>query len=288
MRHYQRFSFVMLKPLALAAFLTATSIIAQAQDGDVVARVDGHEITKADVAVAEDMFGPQLGAMPEDAKLSVIVNALIELRIVSEAARGAGVTEQEDYKRQMAFFDEQTLRSLYVDQQVAASVTDEAVRSVYDQHVSSLPAILERRLRHILVADQDKARGIVAALGDGESFAELAEKHSLDAVSKANGGDLGFVAEEQIMPEIEAAVASLEVGEFTRDPVKTAFGFHVVLLEEVRDRPAPAFEELAPQIRQSLEANAEQQLIAGLRAGAQVEKLVPDVTPPQEDDGHGH
>ncbi len=288
MRHYLHCSFARMKPIALAAFLAATPTIALAQDGDVVARVDGHEITKADVAVAEEMFGPQLGTMPDDAKLSVIVNALIELRIVSEAARGAGITDQDGYKRQMAFFDEQTLRSLFVDQQVAAAVTDEAVRAIYDQHVASLPKVQERRLRHILVTDEEKAREVVSALRNGEAFADLAEKHSLDAVSKANGGDLGFLAEDQIIPEIQAAVASMEAGQFTQDPVQTAFGFHVVQLEESRDRPAPAFEALAPQIRQSLEMNAERELIAGLRAGAQVEKLVPDVSPPQEDDGHDH
>lgn len=288
MRHYQLLPVVALKRLALAALLATTSTLGWAQDGDVVARVDGHEITTTDVAIAEEMYGPQLGNMPEDAKLSIIVNALIELRIVSEAARVAGVTEQDAYKRQMAFFEAQTLRSLYVDQQIAANVTDEAVRGVYDQHIASLPAVQERRLRHILVTDEGEAREIIAALQEGQPFAELAEKRSTDPVSRAKGGDLGFVAEGQIMPEVEAAAASLEAGEFTQTPIKTAFGFHVVLLEETRNRPAPTLEELATQIRQSLEANAERQLIAGLRAGAQVEKLVPDVTPPQGDDGHEH
>lgn len=288
MRSLSFFTPQALKRLACATLLTASATLAYAQDGEVVARVNGYEITIADVALAEEMYGPQLGQMPEDARLSVIVNALIELRIVSEAAREAGVTDQDAYKRQMAFFDAQTLRSLFIEQRVAAAVTDEAVRAAYDRQIASIPSVPERRLRHILVASDAEAREIIAALSLGQSFAELAQAHSLDAVSKAKGGDLGFVPEGQIMPEIDAAVSGLEPGEFTRDPVETAFGFHVVLLEEARDRPAPAFEAVAPQLRQSLEAAAERRVIDELRAAAAVEKLVPDVAPPGGHDGHDH
>lgn len=277
-----------LKRLACVVLLAAAPALAHAQDGDVVARVDGHEITTDDVAVAEEMYGPQLGDMPEDARLSVLVNALIELRIVSEAARGVGVADQDAFRRQMAFFEAQTLRSLYLEQQVAATVTDAVVRAAYGDQVASTPSVPERRLSHILVASEDEAREIIAALDAGQPFSELAREHSLDPVSKVNGGELGFVAEGAIMPEIEAAVAALEAGEFTREPVRTAFGYHVVLLEEVRSSPPPAFEAVEPQLRQSLEAAAERRLIAELRAGAEVEKLVPDVAPPQEDHGHEH
>ncbi|MEX4009903.1 foldase protein PrsA [Neoaquamicrobium sediminum] len=288
MRSLSFFTPQALKRLACATLLTTSATLAYAQDDEVVARVAGHEITRADVAVAEEMYGPQLGQMPSDARLSVIVNALIELRIVSEAAREAGVTEQDDFKRQLAFFEAQTLRSIFVEQRVAAAVTDEAVRAAYDQQIASIPSVPERRLRHILVASEAEAREIIAALSSGQPFAELAQAHSLDAVSKANGGDLGFLPEGQIMPEIDEAVSGLESGEFTQDPVETAFGFHVVLLEDMRDRPAPAFETVAPQIRQSLAAAAERRVIDELRTSAEVEKLVPDVAPPQEDDGHDH
>lgn len=288
MRSLSFFTPQALKRLACATLLTTSATLGYAQDGEVVARVNGHEITRADVAVAGEMYGPQLGQMPEDARLSVLVNALIELRIVSDAAREAGVTEQDDFKRQLAFFEAQTLRSIFVEQRVAAAVTDEAVRAAYDRQIASIPSVPERRLRHILVASEAEAREIIAALSTGQPFAELAQAHSLDAVSKANGGDLGFLPEGQIMPEIDEAVSGLEPGEFTQDPVETAFGFHVVLLEDMRDRPAPAFETVAPQIRQSLGAAAERRVIDELRASAEVEKLVPDVAPPQEDDGHDH
>lgn len=276
-------------PARLAvALLLATTSFGYAQEGNVVARVDGHEITQADVAVAEEMFATQLGDMPADAKLSVIVDALIELRLLAEAARGAGVTDNDAYKREIGFLESQTLRSFYVDEQVAAAVTDDAVRAIYDQQVGSIPKVVEHRLRHILVASEEEAREIIAALEAGEPFAELAEARSLDAVSKAGGGDLGFLAAGQMIPEIEEALSALQPGEFAREPIQTAFGYHVILLEESRDRPPPPFESVAAQIRQQLEAASERRLIADLRTKADVQKLVPDVAPPQEDDGHDH
>ncbi|MBP0440506.1 peptidylprolyl isomerase [Tianweitania sediminis] len=260
-----------------------------AQDAGVVGRVNGKDITADDLAIAEQMYSQQLGQMPADAKRSLLVDALIDLRIVAEAARAANVPEQEAYKRQLAFFEDQTLRSLFLEQRVGEAITDASVRAAYDEQAAKIPPVLERRLRHILLRSETDALAVIDALKGGKSFAELAQERSADEVSNVNGGDLGFVADGQVVPEIDVAAAKLQPGEFTQTPVASAFGFHVVLLEETRNRPAPAFETVAPQIRQSLEATEERRIIAELKAGAKVEKLVPDVAPPQgEEDGHEH
>lgn len=277
-----------LRPLAFALLMTTISGSAFAQADDVVARVNGKDITRADVSVAEEMYGPQLGTMPADARLSVIVDTLIEMRIISDAAKDAGIDDQDDYKRQMEFFERQTLRAIFMEQKAADTVTDEAARQIYDRQIALIPAIPERRLRHILVASEDEAKQVIASLAEGTPFAKLAADRSLDVVSKANGGDLGFIVEGQTVPEVDQAARELKVGEFTKEPVRSAFGFHVVLLEESRDRPPPAFELVEPQIRQSLKAAEERRISGELRAAAKVEKLVPDVAPPQEDDGHDH
>lgn len=276
--------------VAGAILSTALSLppFAYSQDGKVVARVNGQEITVDDLAIAEQMYSQQLGQMPEDAKRSVLVDALIDLKIVAAAARAANMAEQDTYKRQLAFFEAQTLRSLFLEQRVAAAVPDAAVRAAYDEQAAKIPPVLERRLRHILLRSESEAVEVIEALKSGRPFAELAQERSADEMSKANGGDLGFVAEGQVMPEIDFAAGQLQPGEFTQTPVATAFGFHVVLLDETRNRPAPAFETIAPQIRQSLEASEERRILSELRAGAQIEKLVPDVTPPEGEDGHEH
>jgi len=272
----------------VASTILTLAPLAYSQDSEVLARVNGNAITAADLALAEQMYAQQLGQMPEDAKRSVLVDALIELRIISDAARAAGATDQDAYKRQMAFFEAQTLRSVFLEQRVASAVTDAAVRAAYDEQAGRIPVVLERRLRHILLQNANEAKDVIEALKTGQPFAELAKERSADDVSKANGGDLGFVAEGQTLPEVDAAAGALKPGEFTQEPVASAFGFHVVMLEEERNRPAPPFETIAPQIRQALEAAEEQRIISEIRTGAEIEKLVPDVSPRQTEDGHDH
>lgn len=270
----------------LAASMSASP--ASAQENKVVARVNGVEITAADVAVAAEMYANQLGSMPDDARLSLLVDELIALRLASEAAKAASIDNDPAYKRQIAFFESQTLRSVFLAGEVAKRVDDAAVRKAYDDQLARIPPVEELRLRHILLASEAEARDVITALEGGKDFAELAAERSADEASKAEGGDLGYLASGQSMAEIDAAAASLQPGTYAREPVKSAFGFHVLKLEERRTRPAPPFEALAGQIRASLEQAATQAIMAELRTGAAVEKLVPDVAPPAADDGHDH
>lgn len=280
-------------PATLSAIAIGLSLFyghpALAQDdAAVVARVNGEEITEADLALAEEAFSAQLGDMPEDARRSILVDALIDMRLAADAAKADGVHERDAFKRRMAFLEEQTLRSIYADEALKDAVTEDAVRAVYDEQLSAIPVEEEARLRHILVASSTEAQEVIGELTAGASFEDLAREKSLDPVSKSSGGDLGFLGKDEMLPEIASAVASLDAGDHTIEPVETAFGFHVVRVDEVHNRPGPTFEEVAPRIRQAMEARAQRELIAGLRRSAEIEKLVPDVAPPPADDGHQH
>lgn len=273
---------------AFVGFSLLSVPYALAQDPQVVARVNGEEMTAADLQLAEEAFAPQLGEMPDDARRSILVDALIDMRLAANAARADKIDERDAFKRRMTFLEEQTLRSIYADEALNDTVTDAAVRAVYDEEISKIPAMPETKLSHVLLPTAAEAEDVIEALASGTSFDSVAREKSLDEVSKANGGDLGFLAEDEILPEIASAVADLEAGQFTAIPVESAFGFHVVRVDEIRNRPAPAFEEIGPQIRQALEARAQRDLVAGLRESAEIEKLVPDVAPPKPDDGHQH
>ncbi|HAU77594.1 MAG TPA: PpiC-type peptidyl-prolyl cis-trans isomerase, partial [Agrobacterium sp.] len=112
---------------------------------------------------------------------------------------------------------------------------------------------------------------------------------STDTVTGSKGGDLGFRPRQALPAEINTALDGLKPGDFAKTPVETAFGFHVVRLDEMRNTPPPSFETVAPQIRQSLETAEIRRIVTGLRSSAKVEKLVPDVAlPAASDDGHNH
>ncbi len=273
---------------AVSLATLALASTAQAQDTKPVARVGAIEITEADLAIAMQMYSAQIASMPDDAKRSVVVDALIDLGLIAQSARAGGLDQTDDYKRQLSFFENQTLRSIYMEAEVAKRVDDAAVRKAYDDQVAAAPPVEEIRMSHILLTDEAEAKAVIDALKAGGDFAALAQEKSLDQASKAKGGDLGFAEVGTSVAEVEAAVAGLAPGEVADQPAKTPFGYHVVRLEEKRTQPAPAFEELQPQLRQMLEAQAAQAIIADLRAATTVEKLVPDVQPPESDDGHDH
>ncbi|MCT9000477.1 peptidylprolyl isomerase [Chelativorans intermedius] len=269
------------------AGLTFQPVLAVGQE-DVVARVNGEVLTTADVAMAAEIYGDQLAGAPEEARRSAIVDVLIDMRIAADAARAEGIEEEDGFRRQMAFLRNQTLRALFLEQRVAEAVSDEAVRKAYDEKISEVPPVEEVRLRHILLSTEQEAEDVVAALDNGADFAALASERSKDEASRNAGGDLGFVTVGQTIAAVDEAAAELAPGEYTASPVKSAFGFHVVEVEERRNRPAPSFETVAPQIRRALESAAAQRIMNELRTEAKVEKLVPDVPLPQADDGHNH
>lgn len=266
--------------------LIAFSWTAQAQDAGVVARVGDVEITEADMVTAAAMYGDQLDNMPDDAKRSVTVDALIDIELARAAAKKAGLDQSDAFRRQMAFLEGQALRAAFMDAEFAKRVDDAAVQKAYDAYIAEQKPVEEFRASHILLGSEADAVAAIDRLKAGEDFATVAAELSLDQASKQKGGDLGFVTRGSSLPEIETAVSNLKSGAFTEQPVQSSFGYHVIRLEEVRSRPAPTLEALKPQLRQALEGQAAQQVAAELRAATKVEKLVPDVQPSQADDGH--
>lgn len=128
----------------------------------------------------------------------------------------------------------------------------------------------EYRARHILVNDEAEAVEIIAALGDGADFAELAVAHSLDA-SGPEGGELGWFAPGQMIPAFTEAVQALAPGEYTPAPVATQFGWHVIQLEDSRDITPPPLDEVRPQIREILQTRELRAFMDELRAAAEIE-----------------
>lgn len=264
------------------------STAAFAQDDAVVARVGATEITESDLAVAEQVFASQTADMSPEARRSLLVDNLIELELVVQAAAEEGIRDEPEYQQRVEFLADQTLRSIYFERRLGDAVSEDAVRAEYDRFIEQTPPVDEIRPMHILAPDLETAEAVIGRLAEGEEFEDVAREVSLDDASKAHGGDLGFAEADAILKEIGDAAAELEPGEYTQTPVESAFGFHVVKLAERRTRPAPDFETLAPQIRQGLQAAAMQRISAELRERTVVEKLVPDVEDETSEDGHQH
>ena len=175
-----------------------------------------------------------------------------------------------------------------------AATTDEAMKKVYDEAAKQISGEQEVHARHILVETEDEAKAIKAELKKGADFAELAKKKSKDP-GAADGGDLGFFTKDQMVPEFSAVAFALEPGKIS-DPVKSQFGWHIIKVEEKRNRKAPDFDQVKPQIETYVTRKAQAEYVAKLResregrahgSGRQYAAL-PDAAKPSElEDGAG-
>lgn len=160
--------------------------------------------------------------------------------------------------------------ALIRDVLAASPVTDDEVAKEYEKLAKEQSGAKEYKARHILVETEDQAKAIIAKLGQGESFADLA-KDSQDPGSAARGGDLDWNSPETFVPPFSQAMVALEKGKFTMTPVKTQFGFHVIQLDDTRDAQPPSLEAVQPQLRKQLERQRVIDLQKSLRDKAKVE-----------------
>jgi peptidyl-prolyl cis-trans isomerase C len=152
-----------------------------------------------------------------------------------------------------------------------AATTDEAMKKVYAEAAKQIEGEQEVHARHILVESEDEAKAIEAELKKGADFAELAKKKSKDP-GAADGGDLGFFTKDQMVPEFSTVAFALEPGKIS-DPVKSQFGWHVIKVEEKRNRKAPDFEQVKAQIETYVTRKAQAEYVAKLRESAKVERM---------------
>lgn len=261
---------------ALAAAIGLAGTAALAQDAAVVANVDGHAITEADLELALAELEPQLGHLPVPQRRAAALSTLLEIRLLSAAAEARQLDQSDDFTRRMEFLRGRALHSAYIDAEVAPRVTDEALRARYDTEIAAIEPVEEVRARHIIVASREEAAAVIAELDAGGDFEALARERSTDGAA-SEGGDLGYFGPGQMVPAFEEAALALEVGSHSSEPVETQFGWHVIKLEDRRRQQLPAFEEVQQQLRSLLLRETYLEAVDGLRADAEIEIEDPEI-----------
>jgi peptidyl-prolyl cis-trans isomerase C len=256
---------------ALAMVLLA-GLPARAEDANpVLAKVNGSEIRQSDVMLAEEELGPSLAQMDPATKKDNVLSFLIDMKIVAKAAEDKKIENNEDFKKRLAFTRNRLLMDSLLASEGKAATTDEAMKKVYEDAAKQISGEQEVHARHILVATEDEAKAVEEELKKGADFAELAKKKSKDP-GASDGGDLGFFTKDQMVPEFSAVAFTLEPGKIS-DPVKSQFGWHVIKVEEKRNRKAPDFDQVKGQIETYVTRKAQADYVAKLREGAKVERM---------------
>lgn len=257
--------------VCLAVILMAGQPL-RAQDANaVIAKVNGSEIRQSDLAVAEEELGPSLQQMDPSTRRENLISFLIDMKIVAKAADAKKVGDTADFKQKLAFARDRLLMDSLLATEGKTAVTDDAMKKVYEDATKQVSGEKEVRARHILVPTEEEAKAIKAELDKGADFAKLAKEKSKDP-GAADGGDLGFFTKEQMVPEFSAVAFALEPGKIS-DPVKSQFGWHVIKVEEARDKKPPAFDQVKGQIETFVVRKAQADYVTKLRTEAKVERL---------------
>jgi peptidyl-prolyl cis-trans isomerase C len=273
---------------------SSSSSSAGAASDPVVARVNGTDIRESDLAMAEDDLGAEIQQLPPDHRREQLISYVADVMLAAQAAEARNLQKTDDFKQREAFFRRKLLMGLMLQDHARSLVTEEALRKVYDEQIKPMGAAEEIRARHILFrADpkdekaqaeaQARAQAALERLKKGEDFATVASELTEDPSGKENGGDLDYFSKDQMVPEFANVAFQMYPGQMS-NPVRTQFGWHIIKLEDRRNRPVPEFEKVRPQIETFLVRRGQTELISQLREKAKIERLdksaPPAATPP--------
>ncbi len=271
------------KPLAvvLATLLTIALAppLAHAGTGDdtVVATVNDHPITAHEIDMRLQSLPPQIrGQFASGPRRKQLVEQVILGYLMAEEARKEGLDHSKEFKEGMAQAREALLARLYMKKHVETEgePSEAELRKEYEKRLPQLSPPPQIHARHILVKTKEEAEKARKRIVEGgESFEAVAKEVSIGP-SAAKGGDLGFFGKGRMVPAFEKAAFALKKGEVS-EPVKTQFGWHIIKVEEKRERKAPTFEEikgrLAQQLVQERYRSQLKALTEGLKKKARIE-----------------
>jgi len=251
---------------ALALGLTLPCSGLTAEDDVVLARVNGTPITRAEV---RSLMARQKQPVDEEQALQELIN----VELLYQQARKNGIDKDPAVQLEIKRTTEGLLASSYLKRYLEKLKIDEAaLKARYEQEIKqSFSGQKEFKARHILLDSKEAAEDIIRQLDQGADFTELAKKHSTGPSGK-NGGDLGWFKPEQMVKAFSDAAIQLKPGSYSKTPVKTQFGWHVILLEDTRPVEPPAFEAVRQQLTTRMTAEALRKHMEELRQQAKIEK----------------
>ena len=268
--------------ISLMVALLATFIIPVAQakgTATIAAEVDGGKITKAEVMNALKTLSVK--EADREKVYPALVDQMINERLIDAEIAKSKIESDPEFKTRLEAMKSQLIKTLFIEKHLKKNVTEKAVKDEYKKLKKANKGKKEAHARHILVKTEEEAKQIIKDLDNGAQFQMLAIERSSDPSAK-NGGDVGFFAEDEIVPEFSKAAFKLKPGTYTKEAVKSQFGWHVIYLEAKRDRVVPDLKAVEKTIRTKLGQESVESLIKGLRAKADIKRFDMDGNPIKE------
>jgi peptidyl-prolyl cis-trans isomerase C len=256
---------------ACAVLISSPSSAEEQGTGEnpVLAVVNGTEIHRSEVVESARSLPPEYQSQI-DQILPALVERYVDLKLIADRAESTGIANDPEVKEMVARLQVDVEREVFLRRYLKEHVTDAMLQARYQEFLKAHPPEAEVHARHILVPTEEEAKAAIAKIASGQSFDQVAAEMSKGS-SAQKGGDLGYFVKGDMVPEFAEAAFAMKPGEVSKEPVKTQFGYHIIKIEDRRDRQPPSFD----QVKANLESDAQQELIASLikdlRSAAKVE-----------------
>lgn len=261
---------------AFACLLANSSVLAD-EDHDnpsaehaenkTVATVNGKPISSLALARVTD----QLSAQGQTPNRDQILQELINLEVLTQEAERLELDKNQDVATALQLQYTQTMANAYLGEfSRDLRISEDEIRSKYEEQIAAIK-ISEYKASHILLENEEDALNVIEEIASGGNFAVLAETYSTGPTG-LTGGDLGWFQPENMEPEFSAAVADLEIGDTTKTPVKTKFGWHIIQLNDTRSAAKPDYSPAVKSgIQTTLLRDAMAERVDELRSAATIE-----------------
>ena len=265
----------MIKNIALASMMLLT--IGQAKD---YGTVNGEAISETDIAVTIAQTGMNFDSL-DDAMKKRVLEMVVDRKLLTQAAEKSGIEKSEAYTTQLKSLKRDLALDVWMKKEMKAledGISQEKLQKHYKDNKAKFSTPVKLQARHILVEKEEEAKALIKDLDGAKDkkakFIELAKTKSTGPSGK-DGGDLGWFELGRMVPEFSAAANKLKVGEYTKAPVKTQFGFHLIMLDGKKDAAAKPFKTVEGEIKSQLSgqefASKMKQKTDALRKSAKIE-----------------
>lgn len=235
--------------------------------GGVAAVVNGEKVTVAEIKTIYDNT-PQIHNQEKwDAFYEKALNAWVSSKIVQQAADKSGVRNSEEYKKQLQVAGNDIASKIFIRQELDKKITENDLKNLYNQYKTNFVSEKEMKARHILVENETIANDIIERIKKGEKFDDLARKYS-----KEKKIDLGYFTKDMMVPDFGNAAFSMKRGQFSQKPIKTQFGYHIIMVDDVRDSKPLSYKDAENQMKGILARDALKGVMTDIAKDAQVEK----------------
>ena len=254
--------------------LAAVSALTLAACGDKDEQTGATLATVNGVAIKESRVDDQMAQIPaalvqgREADVNrQILDREIDQELVRQEAKRTKITNDADYKKQLALVENQLQANFVIAKKVSETLTTETLKQAYEANKANntLPAV---KASHILVPTESEANAIIAQVNP-KNFAEMAQKFS-KGPSAPQGGELGWFRREAMIPEFASVAFNTPVGTVAKTPVKTQFGWHVILVEDRNNSYTPPFEQMEAQLKQEMSQQVVQGYLTDMRKSATI------------------